>query len=61
MLIIPKENKKVLGFCSVISELNVAACPEPIPGRKEHKGEAIEQERIDLRYSLFVSFTFVKG
>jgi len=53
VFIIPRENRNCLGFCSVNSEAIVAACPEPIPGRKEHRGAKMKEEREDLKYSLF--------
>lgn len=61
VLIIPKENRNVLGFCSVNSLLNVAAWAEPIPGRKEHNGAAIDDDKIDFRYSVLVSLTCFNG
>ena len=42
VLIPPTKNKNSLLSCSPpISEPITAACPEPIPGRKLHKGAAI--------------------
>lgn len=56
MFIIPRENRNCLGFCSVNSLDNVAACPEPIPGRKEQRGAKSEEENKERTNSLFVSF-----
>lgn len=61
MLIAPTENRKVLGFCSVNSEARVAACPEPMPGRKEQRGAARDDEIEAFRNSDFVNFIFLSG
>ena len=61
VLIAPTENKKERGFCSVNSLAKVAACPEPIPGRKEQRGAASDEEMEDLRNSDFVSFICLRG
>lgn len=61
VLIIPRENKNCLGFCSVNSEENVAACPEPMPGRKEHKGAKREDEKRERENSLGVSLTWERA
>jgi hypothetical protein len=56
VLIAPTEKRKERGFCSVNSLANVAACPEPMPGRNEHRGAASEDDKEDFRNSDFVSF-----
>ena len=44
-----------------ISEPIVAACPEPIPGRKEQRGAEIEAAITDLINCFFGSFIFFRG
>lgn len=57
VLIAPSKNRNERFVCSMNSLPKVAACPEPMPGRKEHKGAnrvAAIPERIS---SFLVSFT----
>jgi hypothetical protein len=51
MFIAPTRKRKDFGFVSVIWEPKTAACPEPMPGRKEHNGAEIAAARVDLRNS----------
>lgn len=45
----PSRKRKDLFDCSDISEPNTAACPEPMPGRKEARGDTKAETREILR------------
>lgn len=49
IFIVPSIIKNDFLDCGTISEDIVAACPEPIPGRNEHKGDEIIDPIIDLK------------
>ena len=61
MLIAPVRKRKERLSCLNISEPNVAAWPEPMPWRNEHRGSEIEAARDDFRNCFLVSFIFFKG
>ena len=56
VFIAPTKNKKERLSCSNISELIVAAWPEPMPGRKEHNGADIAAAKKDFESCFFVNF-----
>ncbi len=61
MFIAPNINKNPRLSCSMNSLPNVAAWPEPIPGRKEHKGAKRIDAPADLKNSFFVRNISFKG
>lgn len=62
VLIEPTRKRNSLGFFSVFpenSDARTAACPEPIPGRKEHKGAVSVEAMDDFRICFLLSESFV--
>lgn len=57
----PKRTKKPLFDCSKSSDPITAACPAPIPGRKEQSGAEIIAPRVALVNSFREIFIFFKG
>lgn len=49
----PTNTKKPFLDCFKNSEPITAACPEPIPGRKEQSGAEIIELKIDFKKSFF--------
>ena len=54
VFVAPRSTRKL--FLSVLAIMFpiIAACPEPRPGRKEHKGEAISEPRRGLKRGVFI-------
>jgi len=61
VLMEPIKKRKDLESVSVISEAITAACPEPMPGRKEQRGAEIADARELFRNCFFVNFIFFIG
>ena len=57
----PRRTRNPFFDCSKNSEPITAACPAPIPGRKEHKGAEIIEPRVAFVNSLRGIFIFFKG
>ncbi len=51
VFIAPVRKRKPFLFCGMISEPRVAACPDPIPGRKEQRGAETKEAKKDLNVS----------
>jgi len=61
VFIAPTRNRKPLLFCSINSEPITAAWPEPMPGRKEHKGAEIIAARVAFRLCFLGSLICFSG
>ena len=57
----PNKVKKPFFDCSINSEPITAACPAPIPGRKEHSGAEIILPRLAFKNSFLDSLIFLNG
>src|SRR3989338_7110898 len=61
MLIAPINARKLRLFCGTISEPMTAAWPEPMPGRKEQRGAAIDAAENVLISSFRERYIFLMG
>ncbi len=61
VFIAPTRKRKLRLSCLIISEPITAACPDPMPGRKEQRGAAIEAAKEDFSKLLKGSFIFLRG
>ena len=61
VFVAPRRTRKP--FLSVFEMVfpKIAACPEPRPGRKPHKGEATKAPKRGFFYSIFSSLRFCFG
>lgn len=57
----PSMNRKLRLSCSINSLPSVAACPLPIPGRKEQRGEKVSAANDDLSNSFLVRNISLNG